>query len=388
MLRDRFTFPVFVLALCTSVLAQSRISSPLGLLNIEGRSVSSKFGAYSNARYMLFDGELRNGVIGIKEIAFRDDYYAHTLHTGMGRSWLQVMIDMAMCDTANLSSIFANNAKSPPTRVFSGSLTWPTLTGHPTTLPAPWAKVFPFSTTWAYKGTLDICIDYDFNGGSLANNATWTNKDVYDYFIDAYPTDTRVDGTQIFHGKGGNSGGCVDGANTLGGLNFLHCIGYGPNHHVLSYRNKFQLYTFSYYTAQGLPVANIVNFKGSAAGITFPSVVCNKLHLDPTRYLMIGVSNANGPGAWSGYFYPSKTPEGLVPYNSAYVGLNLWAQALWNDSRTGAIRLTRAVNTAIPWVPRGVNRSALIQPLTHMKNSTGYGPYTDEAYNPIIRYSN
>ncbi len=86
---------------------------------------------------MLFDGELRNAAIGIKEIAFRDDYYAHTLHTGMGRSWSQVTIDMAMCDTANLSSIFANNAKSLPTRVFSGALAWPTLTGHPTMLPGP-----------------------------------------------------------------------------------------------------------------------------------------------------------------------------------------------------------------------------------------------------------
>jgi hypothetical protein len=388
MLHDCLRFPVLVFALCTPSLAQSYVSSPPSLLNVEGPTFASKFGAYSNSRYMLFDGELRNSAIGIKEVAVRDDYYPYTKRNGMGRRWTDVTLAVSLCDTGNLSSIFANNATSTPTRVFSGSVTWGTNTGHPGTLPAQWTKSFPFSTTWAYNGKKDISLDFDFNGGTMANNASWSTKEMHEFFLDAYPTFTRAEGVQVFHGNGGRTGGCLDGNSTLGGLNFLHCIGYGANYHVPAYRNKFQLYTFSYYTAPRAPVANIVNFKGSAAGITFPSVVCNKLHLDPTKFLMIGISNANGPGAWSGYFYPTKTSEGLIAYNSAYVGLSMWAQGYWIDSTKNAIRLTRAVNTRIPWVPRAVNRSALFQPLTHMKNSTGYGPFSGERHNPILRYAN
>ena len=70
------------------------------------------------------------------------------------------------------------------------------------------------------------------------------------------------------------------------------------------------------------------------------------------------------------------------------VNIDMWAQAYWTDSKDGQIRLSRATNVKIPWVPRPVKRAALFQPFGFRKYSTGYGPYTDEDYNPVIRYAN
>ena len=65
-----------------------------------------------------------------------------------------VTVDMADGDHATFSSNFAANAKSASTRVFSGSVNWPTATGTPMVKPDFWGGSnggyrFPLSDTAA-----------------------------------------------------------------------------------------------------------------------------------------------------------------------------------------------------------------------------------------------
>jgi hypothetical protein len=374
------------LMVCADTAAQSYASSPRGLLSTEGDVESYLFGAYPDARHMLFDGELRNSALLLREVALRDDFRPNTTTSSMGRRWSDVKLSIGECDMNSVFPTFSQNSITP-TRVFSGTVAWPTNTGVPTTLPTNWTKKFPFSTTWPYSGSRDICLDFDFNGGVLANNAAWATNKIYNYYLDAFPSATANVAPQTHYGKALRQG-CIDSGGAQGATNFLNCTAYGDNHHDPKLRGKYRLYTFSYFTAQGRPVANVVNFVGIPGGFPFSGITCNLLYLDIRRFLLVNVSlAAPRPGAWSGYVYPSWTPDGIVPINPAWTGLEMWAQAMFDDSKTTGTKLSRATMIRIPQKPRVVHRSALVQ--THAKNkrSFGYGPYTAPKHNPILRYT-
>ena len=155
---------------------QTHYSSPRGLLTIDGNSEATHFGGFSNARYMFFDGEQRNSVIVVREVAYRLDQRIYSSTSGAGRSWSAVTLNASDCYINEATTTFSENQVSKPTQVFSGKVTWPSITSRPASNPATWggakgAYRFPFSTAWISVGRRDICLDYDFSGGSLENGA-------------------------------------------------------------------------------------------------------------------------------------------------------------------------------------------------------------------------
>jgi len=386
--RNRIPLLSVLLLLCGHTTAQTHVTSPTGLLGVEGDVESYLFGAYPSARHMLFDGEFLKSTMLVKEVAMRIDFRASTSTSSMGRTWSDVRLSVGEGDMDNIVPTFSLNPNGAPTRVFSGSITWPTNIGIPTNLPTKWTKLFPFGTTWHYTDNKDICLDFDFNGGTLANNAAWATSKIYHYFLDAFPSTPFNEAPQTYFGKSGTKGGCIDSAGSLPATNFLHCTAYGSNYHDAKYRGKHRLFTFSYFTARARPVVNVVNFVGIPSGFPFTGITCNLLYLDVRRFLLVNTRLASPtPGAWSGYIFPSGTPDGLVPINKAYTGLEIWAQAMFEDTQTKGLKLSRATMIKIPTEPRAVRRTALFQYNATAKSSYGYGPYIDPSHNPILRYA-
>ena len=91
---------------CSTLSAQSFVSSPPGHLSVEGPMHSFDFGAYADGRLMYLDGEMRGSNKSLKELALRRDYW--DFKTGAsGRYWRNVTLDLSHCDLATPSSTFS-----------------------------------------------------------------------------------------------------------------------------------------------------------------------------------------------------------------------------------------------------------------------------------------
>ena len=101
-----------VAALAGNASAQTHLYSPAHLASTEGRSYSSFFGAWADARYQFCDGEHRNRVAVIKEVAYRLDYRRHSTYLALGRNWSRVQIQMANGDFRTFTNNFTNNIGS------------------------------------------------------------------------------------------------------------------------------------------------------------------------------------------------------------------------------------------------------------------------------------
>ena len=173
----RFLQAASLLLLCAPAFGQTAYSSPDGFLTKEGKSAAYIFGEYPEPRIMMFDGEMRNKVIVMNEVAFRHDYRDYSSYNGAARSWSKITLDVSYCDYAKADTVFANNPTSTPSRVFDAAMNWPGITGFPATNPAKFDDIkFPFSSIWIYSGAEDICLDWDFLGGTLANNKSCGRK--------------------------------------------------------------------------------------------------------------------------------------------------------------------------------------------------------------------
>ena len=121
--------------------------------------------------------------------------------------------------------------------------------------------------------------------------------------------------------------------------------------------------------------------RGTSLGRVFPGISCNNLYLDLSQPAIFYFKTADKSSA--AYTYNS---AGLFPYTKAAEGLPLWWQAGWEDSSSGQLRFTRAVQTSIPEVPPLVIQRVLFQTDPAKKNSTGFGPYDYSSHNPLVRY--
>ncbi len=166
-----------LLALVGHAVGQS-YSSPNGFLTTEGKSAAYIFGEYQAPRIMMFDGEMRNKVMVMNEVGFRHDDRSYTSSNGGARSWTNISLDVSYCNYDKTDTLFTLNPTSTPSRVFSSSMSWPGIVGYPKTKPAPFTPIkFPFSGIWLYNGAEDICLDWDFQGGTLTNGTAWGSWD-------------------------------------------------------------------------------------------------------------------------------------------------------------------------------------------------------------------
>ena len=93
---------------------QTAYSSPDGFLTKEGKSAAYIFGEYPEPRIMMFDGEMRNKVIVMNEVAFRHDYRDYSPYNGAARSWTNISLDISYCDYSKLDTVFTLNPTSTP----------------------------------------------------------------------------------------------------------------------------------------------------------------------------------------------------------------------------------------------------------------------------------
>ncbi|MCA8956557.1 MAG: hypothetical protein KDC87_10820 [Planctomycetes bacterium] len=378
---------LFALALTSTLLAAASLlpaqtyhSSPRDHLTKDGSSACFFFGAYTDGRHMFFDGELRNIPGAIKDIALRADYRSHTV-LELGRSWTKVTLDMSTCDMSRISTTFSNNPTSTPARVFDAAVAWPTLNGAPPTNPAPWGEIngnmhFPFTTPWAYSGTTDICLDFDFNGGTLVNNVIWTSTLQRSYYLDGFNTPSPIAyGPTFQYGKSLSTGGCVDTGATQGWGGFASL---GSTTDATTSTVRLSVTTLA--TAANKPVIQVIGVGGFPNGTPFPGVSCQSLFLDLSLPWVMFSKTASAPYGLSTY------DVGPIPYQPVYANLPVWLQAIWDDSVSNATMLTSAGQTTVPREPAAFRRSTIYQFNPATKSTVGLGPFTSGDYNPIYRF--
>lgn len=364
-------------------LAQSHVTSPNGFVHIEGDSHSSLLGGYHEGRYMFCDGAHRGTAMTLKATTYRPSNFVYTASNGTGRSWTSVKIHASEGDFDTFDRTFSTNSTTTPTAVFSAAVSWPTRSGKPSALPGNWDLAFPFATNWSYTGNGDICLDYEFTGGTLANSAAWTS--FRSYYVDAntFATSATVSSAQL--GASGSNQGCNDrGVNHLYGARVnSQCTIYNQQYSSARYRDRIRLTQSGSHFAISRPTITVLGFRSIPNGVPFPGVTCNKLHIDtalPTL-MFLQMTNTSGNlatltfGAGS-YGFPM--PSGLS-------GVELVTQAAWSDSQNGRLLMSSAAALTVPEMPEIQRRSAIYTP--RLTSTTGYGPYTSHGHNPIVRYT-
>ena len=179
--------------------------------------------------------------------------------------------------------------------------------------------------------------------------------------------------------------GCNDSAiqSTYSFAN-VHSVAraYGSLYEVTNLRGKLEFYTASNYTAPGAVVIHVHAFANNPTGFDIFNTGCFRMHVSGPLLLEPKVAlpsqlNANG---YSGY------TEWRVPYNTAYSGMDVTTQAIWNDSVTAQAKLTSAVTVTIPQIPPtsfAVRNTVFDYAID---DAAAFGPYQIPYYNPALCY--
>ena len=400
---NKFLLASSILALGATSFAQSYVTSPTGYLSTSGESYAYYFGYGVDHRHQMMDGNFKNSLMVIKDISYRaDNRSSFSSYMGMGRTWKNVDLHMATCNYDNsmasgVGGIFTLNATSTPTHVFSGSVTWPTLSAGGN--PSPWGGAsgeysFPFGTggttsSWIHIGTDDILADYNFEGGSFVNGYTTTYG--LTYYLDAVANSSYTYAYGTYYGLYSNSGGCADSKTTYtrGAYQYAYFYAYSNSYGTVSYKNKMRMYSYSYYTGASAPVIHAWALGGSSTGTNFPGVTCQKLFINPALIAIMATGTASASASYySGTVYPiNPGGYGLFPIVTAAFGVQLWNQAAWADTGNGALKLTRGATLKVPTLNVGIKNAAAYQYNKVLKPYYGYGMYATNYYNPMPRYT-
>ena len=373
-----------VLALCTAAVGQDYTTSPPGYLNLEGDHQESLLGVYPAGRHMMFDAEQIGNAMTIKGTAYRHDNRVYVESQGMGRSWTNVTLSISDCNMSSLSNTFSKNPTSTPTQVFSNSVNWPTITGKPPAFPADWLLSFPFAQNWTYAGTSGICLDYVFTGGTLANSGTWNPSSAINYYKDAVHPSTYNQASSRSLGWSGNYVGCNDrGVTHVSGASVsTSAYFYSDTYSNASYAGRMKFSQTGQHFGNATQVVTLLGFRSLFDGIPFPGVYCNKIHVDislPTRLFTQFSSTSGGLSE-----LPITGPYG-VELDESVAGFELVTQAGWADTQTSQLLLSSAASLIIPVKPRSFDHSTLYYYIN--TNPTGWGPYPNPGYNPVVRYT-
>jgi hypothetical protein len=387
------------LALASPLLAQGAIYSPKNLQSTEGQYYAYYFFRYSDSRWQNCDGENRGKVAVIASIQIRlDGTYTYNTSYGMGRTWKNVQLTISEGDLNKFSNTFASNATATPTVVFSSGWSLPTVSGKQPA-PSPWGGKngmlkFPFKSTWIYTGKADILTDWQYTGGTLANNSTWTGSTSRYYMIDSYGssseysnvggTYTYIPSTRLNNTSTGVTTRCNDSEHTqtTGSYCYLYTYAYGNKYPVDNYRGKFVFYHVSYYTGYENPVIHALSLMPNVAGYDL-GTGCNKLHVMAPMILIprVTMPSSYSTSGYSGYRL------NFVKWNPAFASATAVVQAAWADSSTNALGLSQARQAVLPSGPPGPPPERLAVYNYNKTSATGNGPYTTYTYNPAFCYS-
>ncbi len=304
-----------------------------------GASYTLFFGTYAEQRHQQVCNELTGGGLKImKSLGFRLDYKTFNTSNGGGRKWSNVTLKMAELSYASFSNNFSNNLNSASNvvQVYSSSVSWPTLAGTPTTKPAPWGTAgltFPFGNVWVYTAKAAILQEFIFQGGSLANNNSWSGSTRAGYDLDSVFT------TLSFgqYAGGPATVNCADSAFTASTSVYAQdgsWLGVYSKLYPGPKANTMEWNITSYYTAPGKPV--IHGISPGAPGSLNIGAKCNPLYINPVVNILVPNVAGTDSRATAKAIVVS-TPRGSVP-----LGTRLTAQTGWQDSVTGNLGLTSA----------------------------------------------
>lgn len=369
----------------TPLQAQGWVTSPSPFFAAKhGQAICTSLGQYPEQRVQLIDGTRRGKPMRIKELAFRQSDFQLPADTcGAGRAWSRVRVSLADGDAGQVATSFATNLRSTPTQLFDAAVAWPRLgtRARPATY---FGLTLPLRSSWAYAGTRDLCADITFSGGSLSNAAPFPRYG-YPYATngfaigDAASAPTRVYPDQLT--------GCRDSQALFGapGTVEAELRAYGQGGQYGAKNGKTEVTLRTRYCGQAAPIVLGVNFPGSPQARPWPGVACNPLFLDPSLPLGLELLRGSLQGVAQTQL---GLPGGLVPYQPALAGLPLVAQALWNDSISGALHLSQAVEVRLPFVPMFASAPAY----GYLSSSTpphvsGFVPKPKSGYAPVLRYA-
>jgi len=389
------------LALAAPLGAQGFLYSPKDLdSKTEGTYYCYYFGGFSNARQQYADGENSGKAAVIAAFNVRLDYRSHTSTTAPGRKWTNVMMSIGEGSVSGFSTTFSSNFTTTPQVVFNAAWSLPAVTGYPTTSPSIYGGLkgeyrVPFSTSFVYTGKGDIVHDWQFMGGTLDNNVTWTTSSVRTYYFDSYSSASEfsnvgstyayIPTTRLNNTSTGVTTRCNDsehGSTTTGAYCLLYAYAYGPKYPIDNYRGRLYFYHVSYYTGYENPVIHGLAFANDTTGLDL-GTGCNKLHLKGPMLLFprVTMPSTYSSSGYSGYQFR------LVPWIAAMSGLQVTVQAAWADSSTNRFALSQGRQATLPSglpgpAPQRIHTYQYQSPTA----TTGFGPYNYYYMNPATAW--
>jgi hypothetical protein len=347
---NRFSIAATIFALCCSSFAQAPRyqTTPTGFLSTEGGSWST-FGNYKALHTQIIDGTLGSSLLLIRGFALRHDYRPYNSFYGGGRRWSNVKIDLSKSDFSKKSTTFTLNQTSTPTRMFSAAVSFPTISGYPTTKPAKWLLNFPFTSVYLRLPPDDVCMDFRFSGGTLTNRGTWGN---FSFYAADAVTPSQTAAAFNFSRSTGLGGGCRDSGNTNAAALSSFSYTYGDKFtKPAAFAGNTRIYQLGSNFGPSARVLTVLGFRANVAGVAFPGVSCNKIHVDLGFPFALLSQTANVRGS----LLPTLFFTGFngVKHNAAWTGLKVVTQAAWDDTRNKNLLISNAAVNSILTKPSG-----------------------------------
>lgn len=315
-------------------------------------------GRYPQMRAQISNGDLRGkGPVAMKEISFRRAMRVGT-NMSVARNWSRVRLQLGGTDLGKLTATFSTNFSSTPVTVFDQAHDWPALSllaQYQASGAYPWnhgGLRFPFATSYVYPGTQDLLLDMSFQGGTLPNGGTWpSGSGAFAGLYYPLSAQTWFDsGTEMATaGLDAHRHPCArDSASSAatGPGSFFWVYSYPANTGDPRQSNWIQVQQ----SLAEFPPKAIIYQAVTLAGTldlqdprypAIPGLGCQPLMVDlqaAVELLMYRADDLGGAG---------RMLSRKVPFQSAFVGIRVYSQALWQDSVTQAFKLSRSSRATI-----------------------------------------
>jgi len=356
---NKYFYSLLSLALCAPLLAQAGTVPPGFETKESSGSIaySSILGRYANMRSQTSSADLTGKTRAtIAEVSFRQDGSISS-SSSVGRSWTLVTVLMAETKVSALSTTWATNYVTKPTTVSSAKHSWPDLTKQPPGAPNPWDKAglkFPFSSKFAYTATNDLLVDMSMLGGSMANAAAWgTNSSgsspSYAYYLDGRTVVTSVGGSLSSGGLTKTACPTVNDSSSTATT--------GPNSYFWHWsfakvtgspttadkmRFYFQLSRFP----ASIPVIQAASLGGTRSHTNpkfpvIPGLGCQNLLIDMNLLVAVNSFTTSSSGS------ANTSTSNYIPFVKRAVGVHVYTQSIWNDTKDKTAHLSRVSDTTI-----------------------------------------
>ncbi|MCA8958594.1 MAG: hypothetical protein KDC87_21135, partial [Planctomycetes bacterium] len=339
MLHSKTLCRAFVgLSFLTALSAQQAVTIP-AFQSVEAPAWSTLFGALPGMRYQLLEGGFRGaGAKLVTELAFRGDGAA-VVPFAFERTWTSVQLGAAEAEFDGFTRDMDRNHATPYVALFNAAVRWPRLGNNPNPgTPRPWGAhaTFPFQQPYAYTGQRDLLFDFRFSGGAMPQYPAWSHNDVVPYPFDADGVGGTAESSFQVVGRQECRDPYTNELPMMWAIGSVFAAGVTPK--PLS--NTLSLSAFGIRTAPLQPVVSVVSLSPVLQGSVVPGV-CQRLYLDLAQPFVALGGLADSVGSAEFRF-------GLVAWQDAYAGQDVWTQGAYPHPITGTLALTMSGHAQLP----------------------------------------